>query len=538
MEPHSFSAEPRKLANQPDAVLSDVSFSLGRRHVIPTDPGVLAKRISDHDPELFSCARQLQTIVSSLPAHPGCIEAPRAFIVGGYVRDALLQTDGSKDLDIEVYGTTLEQLRLGLENHYGNRAVNLSGERFKVLKLRIDPDTEIDISIPRLEFNSGPGYRGFDVVEDPTLDIEQAGRRRDFTMNSLLFDLNRGKLLDPFGGLEDLQLGRLSAVDVHTFKDDPLRVLRAVGFCSRFDLKLSTATRGVLEEMVASSELEHLSYKKIGDEMDKLLLRSERPSIGLVLLRDLGVLDRQWPELSALSSVPQDPKWHPEGDVLTHTMMVVDAAARLISPEVSSRFDPTTRREVMWAALLHDVGKLPTTEFINGRWCARGHEAVGGGISRSVMDRLQFSRNTRDAVAGCVERHLIPSVLFAQYESGQLHEPGYRSAIRKVSRDIGSDKVEVLLALAEADHRGRSTDSARDPVYRPGLMFRSLFESMNQTDISRQPLVTGRDLLEMGFKPGPLFGKIQREIGQLEDQGILKTKQAALDYVKLLDWTE
>ncbi len=518
--------------------LSEVSFSPRWQYSIPNDQKSLAKRISDHDPDLFLCAQGVQDVVSTIAPHRDWSGNPRAFIVGGYLRDAVLQTEGSKDLDIEVYGASFEALRGALEARFGPKVVNLSGEKFKVLKLKIDRETDIDISIPRREVNSAPGYRGFDVVEDPTLGIEQASRRRDFTMNSLLFDLQRGQLLDPHGGLDDLALGRLSATDAHTFKDDPLRVLRAVGFCSRLGLEPSMATRRMLEEMVASDDFDHLSFTKIGAEMEKLLLRSDKPSLGLAMLNDLGVLERQWPELSALSAVPQDPRWHPEGDVLTHTFMVVDEAARLTSSEVSSRFDPTTRREVMWSALLHDVGKLPTTALIDGRWCARGHEAAGGEISRAILSRLQFSNDTKETVAGCVERHLIPPVLFSQFESGKLLESGYKSAIRKVSRDIGSDKVEVLLALAEADHRGRSTDSARDPVYRPGLMFRNLFENLNQGETVKQQLVTGADLIEMGYKPGPIFGKIQREVGQLEESGRLPNKEAALEYVRSLNWTQ
>ena len=236
----------------------------------------------------------------------------RALIVGGWVRDRLMGRD-SKDIDLEVYGMPAERLKPLLE---GFGRVETVGESFQVYKL-----DDLDVSLPRRESKAGRGHRAFDVTGDPTMGIEEAARRRDFTVNAISWDPLTDDYLDPCGGREDLERRLLRVVDPETFADDSLRVLRAIQFAARLEFALDEGTRALCREI----PLDDLPAERIWGEVEKLLC-ARRPSTGFVLAMDLGVIGRLWPELRALAGCPQEPEWHPEGDVWVHTLQVIDQA--------------------------------------------------------------------------------------------------------------------------------------------------------------------------------------------------------------------
>ncbi|HEX4936450.1 MAG TPA: hypothetical protein VFV33_24885, partial [Gemmatimonadaceae bacterium] len=217
-------------------------------------------------------------------------------------------------MDLEVFGVPAGTLR-ELLSRMG--PVNIVGESFTVFKIG-----DIDVTLPRRDSKIGRGHRGFTVEGDPSMSIEDAARRRDFTVNAISLDPLTGEYLDPFSGMADLQRGTLRAVDARTFGEDSLRVLRALQFSARFDLRLDAATAGLCRAI----PLDDLPAERIWGEIEKLLLQAARPSAGFELALELGVVNQLFPELKALVGCPQEPEWHPEGDVWVHTLMVIDEA--------------------------------------------------------------------------------------------------------------------------------------------------------------------------------------------------------------------
>src|SRR5262245_58039946 len=231
----------------------------------------------------------------------------RALAVGGFVRDRLLGL-ASHDVDLEVFGLDAARLRELLAAHGTLHAV---GEAFAVYKLKLTdaPDlAPIDVALPRRESKSGRGHRGFLVEGDPHLSFAEAARRRDFTLNAISFDPLEGVLIDPTGGERDLARRRLAEVDPASFVDDSLRAMRAVQLAARFELTIDPAT----VELCRTIDLSDLPAERIWGEVEKLLTKAARPSLGLHAARELGVVEKLWPEIRALDGCAQEPEWHPE----------------------------------------------------------------------------------------------------------------------------------------------------------------------------------------------------------------------------------
>src|SRR5215212_2824815 len=280
----------------------------------------------------------------------------RALLVGGCVRDRLLGR-GGKDWDVEGYGVEPSHLR-ELHGRFGR--VNVVGEAFTVYKLGRD----LDVSLPRRERKTGRGHRAFYIEGDPHMSFEEAARRRDFTVNAVLEDPLTDEMIDPFDGRADMAAQLLRAVAAETFVEDSLRVLRAAQFAARFGFEVEEQT----VELCRSIDLTDLPAERVWGELEKTLLAAPQPSVGLRWLDRLNVTPQLFPELDALKGVEQEPDWHPEGDVLTHTLLTCDRARELIED-----LDYPRRVTVMLAALCHDFGKPSTTEFVEGRWRSHGH---------------------------------------------------------------------------------------------------------------------------------------------------------------------
>jgi tRNA nucleotidyltransferase (CCA-adding enzyme) len=432
----------------------------------------------------------------------------RAFIVGGWVRDRLLNRP-TKDVDIEVFGVPADRLRTLLDQI---GAVNTVGESFTVYKLG-----DVDVSLPRRESKTGRGHRGFAVTGDPTLSIEDAARRRDFTINAILWDPLTEEYLDPFDGRADLLTRRrLEAVDRTTFSDDSLRVLRGVQLVARFDLTMENETRALCRSIA----LDDLPAERIWGEVEKLLLLAARPSIGFALALDLGVIDKLWPELKALVECPQEPEWHPEGDVWIHTLMVIDQAR--------SRIDDLPRAQqiaIMLGAVCHDLGKPLTTAFVDGRIRSIDHEAQGVAPASALLDRLNVHSfdgyDVRREVLGMVAHHLKPGEFWKARD--KIGDGAFRRLAAKVD-------LELLARLAKSDCLGRTGDfdcSVMD-------WFLERARGLGVEHAPPAPLLLGRHLLALGMKPGPEIGEILKAVYERQLDGEIRTTEEGIEFARSL----
>jgi tRNA nucleotidyltransferase (CCA-adding enzyme) len=425
----------------------------------------------------------------------------RALIVGGWVRDRVMGRP-SKDIDVEVYGLDAGSLKTVLQR-FGN--VNTVGESFTVFKV-----AGLDVALPRRESKTGRGHKGFTVEGDPTLSPAEAARRRDFTINAIAWDPLEDRYIDPFGGREDVERRLLRAVDAATFADDSLRVLRAVQFAARFEFALDRGTAELCRRM----SLDDLPAERIWGEIEKLLLRAARPAIGFGLALELRVIERLFPELDALVGCPQEPEWHPEGDVWVHTLLVIDGARACIDD-----LEYPQQIAVMLGAVCHDLGKPPTTAFVDGRIRSLDHEEQGVPPARALLDRLNvhsmLGYDVRRQVLGIVANHLKPG-MFAKAQP-PVGDGAYRRLAQKVD-------LELLARVAKADCEGRGGGfdcSAMDA-------FLERARALGVEHAAPEPLIKGRHLLELGARPGPAIGEVLRQVYERQLDGSVADFDAAL----------
>jgi tRNA nucleotidyltransferase (CCA-adding enzyme) len=450
----------------------------------------------------------LRRLVEALRAAGG-----RPYVVGGAVRDALLGLP-VHDYDVEVFGLDAENVRRCLAS-LGE--VNAVGDAFTVFKVaHLEGLDAVDVSLPRRDSKVGPGHRGIAVVGDPDLSVEEAARRRDFTINALLYDPLADEVKDPHGGRADLAARRLRAVDAATFGEDPLRALRAVQLAARFELTVDPDTA----RLCAAMPLRELPAERIFGEIEKLLLRARRPSRGLRLLREWGMLGEVAPELLPLADTPQDPEWHPEGDVWMHTLLAVDQAALL-----TSDLDRPRALTVMLATLCHDLGKPATTRFERGRVRSPGHEEAGVLQTQSLLDRWNvhtlLGYDVRKQVLALVGNHLKP---------GQLYDDRDKVSDGAIRRLAGKCEPLLLYKVARADCLGRTGNFA------PTAM-EWFLERARELEVTRRPpdpLLRGRDVLALGLPPGPEVGRIVRAVYERQLDGAVTTVEEAREEARRL----
>ena len=349
------------------------------------------------------------------------------------------------------------------------------------------------------------------VRPDSTMSYRDAASRRDFTVNSIGYDLLTKTLLDPFDGLGDIKHKILRHVGP-AFTEDPLRVLRAMQFSARLEFKIAPET----VQLCKTLDLAELSKERIFEEFRKLLLKAKRPSIGLEAAKILGIL-AYFPELKALIGVPQDPKWHPEGDVWTHTLLVLDEAADL--RKGNEKMD----LELMFGALCHDFGKPLTTEFLQGRWRSPAHDVEGIAPTEQFLRRLTADRVLIEQVTILVKEHLRPIQLFKERE--RINS----GTIRRLALRV---RIPELVLLAKADYLGRTLTDEERKSFDAGDWLLTEAERMNVRDEAPRPLLMGRHLLAMGMSPGPEMGEVLNEAFEKQLNGDLQTEDDAITWVK------
>ena len=512
------------------------------------DPQWQKECLFSQDKRLIEAANELAQKIRSLPHDPSCPDTdPRALIVGGFARDALLGLK-PKDIDLEVYGVSPERLESLLEQLFPGKIKEV-GRDFCVIKLSFGEGLAFDVSIPRRESKSGPGHKDFKVQGDPAMSLEEAARRRDFTMNSISADPLTGEYFDPFNGIHDLDQRVLRVTDHERFQDDPLRVYRAVQFTARMGLTVDAESFTLLEEMVERGDLDFLKPERVTEELKKLLLKGEKPSLGFELARKLGIVEKYWPELHALIGVEQEAEWHPEGDVWIHTMMVVDEAAKIVRRKedrpgfrkwlTTEDHDQREKEEtqVMLGALCHDLGKPSTTQRMEKDGVMRirslGHEEAGDAPTRALCSRLSFGKDVVEAAVAVAREHLKPFQFAKQLEDGKIDEATYANTIRKLLKRVHPTPWYVLAAVSESDSRGRTVPGCQTKPYGPGTPLIEMVKKYRLDEAPLKKLLEGRDLIAaFGLKPGIEIGKWQKAVEEARDAGEIKTKEEALEWVR------
>ncbi len=380
------------------------------------------------------------------------LPAGTLFSVGGRVRDELRLGTASepKDFDYVVTGLSFAEIEDRLR---ALGRIDLVGESFAVLKLTLRGES-VDIAPPRRERSTGVGHRAFDIESGVGVSLEEDLGRRDFRMNAIARALPGGSLVDPFGGAADIAARRIDIIAPAAFLEDPLRMLRAAQFAARFDFSVSEATRQAMRK--AASLAATVSGERVMDELRKLLVLSESPSVGLRVLEETGVLAVLFPEVFEGRGVEQN-EWH-AFDVLDHNYATLDAS-------------PAGDLVLRLAALLHDVGKPRTKD---GPHFYR-HEQIGGDLARSLLQRARFSGEVIDEVEALVRNHMYVA------DPG-LSEP----ALRRFIRRVGADRLERQFALRHADIVGSGLPKRDDSNER--------FEARVRAELAKKPPLGVRDL--------------------------------------------
>lgn len=461
----------------------------------------------------------------------------KVYLVGGAVRDFVLGRE-VKDFDLEIYGVDSVKLAGDLARlapEFGVK-VNSVGASFQVFKFGLN----VDISIPRRDTKVGEGHKGFEVTGDPSLSIEEASRRRDFTINSMLMNLVTGDIIDPFGGLPDLAYKQLRMVDKNTFVEDSLRALRAVQFASRFDLEITPETAEVIRGM----DLSDLPRERVWGEFEKLLMQSPRPSVGLHLMQRLGINEKLFPELFNLEETPQEFEWHPEGNVFIHSTLAADTAKSQIGDLPYAQ-----QVTVMLASLFHDLGKVETTcltwKDLNGETCtdescpfhdeslpprltATGHAEAGVSLARNMLDRFGLHSidgyDVRGQVLKLVEFHMHPGQFCRQAD--EIKDSAFRRLSTKVD-------LNLLARVFFADSMSRNGNS-HGIVFTPEKVnwFRHKVETLEIRPEGPERLLLGRHLLEMGMKPGKAMGSLLDCTYELQLEGVVTTLEEAKEMAR------
>ncbi len=435
----------------------------------------------------------------------------RALVVGGYPRDMVMHQKlgkrlETKDVDLEVYGLGLNELKELIEPIHH---VNSVGASFGVLKV-----STLDVSLPRKDSKTGQGHRGFVIEADPQLSHAEAARRRDFTINTLALDPLTGELFDEHHGVHDIERQMLRMVDPDTFGDDPLRALRAMQFVGRFGFTIESETL----QLARSLDLHELSHERIGEEWTKLLLKSEHPSAGLKAALELGVIEQLHPEFMALTDTPQEPEWHPEGSVWNHTLLAADVAAGIIRREGLGRDEALT---VVLGAICHDLGKSLTTarDPETGRIRSHEHARAGVPLARQFMQVLCIPARISKKVERIVFDHMfLPEVRRAK-----------DAAIRRLAKRLHPATVQELIWVTEADFCGRTLKNQDLSLIR---LFQKRSDELAVTNAPIEPLVLGRDLIELGIKPGKEMGHILHLLEAAQIDGQFSTREEGIEYYK------
>ncbi len=434
----------------------------------------------------------------------------KLFLVGGTVRDLVL--NGKKknmpdqDIDIEVHNIVPEELEKILSQLGPVRLVGKSFGVFKIDKL------PIDWSIPRTDL---PGRKPV-VTLNPGMGIVKALERRDLTMNAMAINLKNYEFIDPFKGCKDIDEKTLRSPNPQFFSEDPLRVYRVMQFISRFEMNPDEK----LNEASKQTDISSVSQERICEEFSKMLLKSIRPSLGIRWLKSIGRLAQVLPELASTIGVAQEPDWHPEGDVFEHSMQALDAAAQF---DYSSEWEKLI---VLYAALLHDLGKVSHTQLIKGKLRSFGHDQAGEPLAYKLLYRLTRNKVLSATVSNLVRWHMQPVLLVKQ----NAKAGAYKRLAHKLAARGATMKMLAFLSLADNQGRNGEKNEPLDSLNPHVQTFIDKAHNLNIWEKPLEPLMSGNDLLKY-TKPGPYYGKILEYAYQEQIEKGIESKEELIERV-------
>lgn len=418
----------------------------------------------------------------------------RPHLVGGAVRDKILGIE-SKDLDIEVFGLTADELILALSKI---GTPNIDDKKFGVIRLDCGLSEAVEFALPRKD---NKGERGFGGVF-PDLSAFQAAKRRDFTFNAISQNLATGDIIDPLSGRIDLEAGIIRHCDDTFFGQDPLRAIRGFRFAGLLNATVAPETKPVIKSLIPA--VKKLTGSAMWSEFEKWAKRSIKSSVGLHFMVDTGLIE-VFPEIAALVGCFQDPIWHPEGDVFEHTCHVLDAAAG-------------QGVVVILAVLCHDFGKPETTiKNEQGRWTSPNHAQAGEAPTRSFLARIGAPKKVVEQVVELVREHMVC------VGSGEISKRQARRLLVRLNHATPDDLFKVI----EADHSGRPPLPAKLPE-----RAKELKDRCDEVVSEVQPLVLGRHLIAEGLKPGRHFGAILKRAFEAQLDGLIQTSDEGVTFLQ------
>jgi tRNA nucleotidyltransferase (CCA-adding enzyme) len=432
-------------------------------------------------------------------------------LVGGCVRDPLIDPGlVSKDIDIEVYGVSDIDLLSEALRSVGR--VDEVGRSFGVLKVQVG-DQDIDVSLPRRDSKTGDGHRGFDIHPDSSLSEKEATGRRDFTINALMWDPKTEEIVDCWGGLDDIQNGILRHT-TDAFSEDPLRVLRGVQFAARFGFRLAPETAELCQSL--SATYNELPKERVWGEFEKIGTKGTDITACLTALQESG-WDRHFPRLTALYDVEQDPKHHPEGNVIVHTGLAADVAARMAD---EAHLTGEDRFVAVMAALTHDFGKAEHTQYVeqpDGSTKITSHGHAEGGVEPAIefLESIGTPKRITERIVPIIREHMCTS-------SGDPTP----AAVRRLARRLAPATLEEWELVVGADRGGRGSGSSDNPATKWLAMAADV-------GVERQPvkgLLTGDHLIAAGMRPGPGFKPILAAALAAQDDGEFEDEASAVEW--------
>lgn len=411
----------------------------------------------------------------------------KAYFAGGYVRDMLLGLKEKGDIDIATDAlpqaiSSLFSHVVGVGEHFGVMLVIENGLPFEVATFRSD----VGISDGRHPDHIVPA------------DIKTDALRRDFTINGLFYDPISKQIFDYIDGQTDLKKGIIRAIGdpVLRFKEDYLRLLRALRFAACFKFEIEPETWKALTQN--ADVISTVSQERIFQEMNKMFA-GPNPRLALKLLHKSGLLKVILPEVSSLCGIPQPAQFHPEGDVLTHT----EIALSLLNKPT-----PVTA----WSTLLHDIGK-PATISRKDRIRFNNHHRVGAKMARNVLQRLKCSKSLIDAVYACVDNHMN----FMNVKKMRLSKLKNFLARPTINDEIELHRVDCLASHGDLENFN---------------FIREMQNKFAYETLRPKPFLTGKDLISLGLKPGPLFGTILKNAYNLQLDEKFRSREDALEWTR------